>query len=310
MNGSENQDKPFVSALGAGREAFHSEISEYCLRIGERSAEDFILHFPPARIMKALASRPTERARIVSQATGIHDKVAHRMSPEASGEALQIALDEKVTSPGDIVRLFQPDDRQRYLDRKALWKFDVEGQPWKAPPSNPAAFQRAKAYIAYIMERGLANLLMTHEEMVAALTVQKLATSLPKEQLGSIIQAALGRKEKFTEQHLLEMTPPEVLVQHISLEFLWDRVIVPLIASRHGYLEEVKGPTSTPAPAGASTPGPFDIAKPAAAAAPADTADVSEDDIVEDDLLEPDTEIAHVRKIAEGASGPGKPKGK
>src|SRR5688572_18107408 len=176
IDGSKKQDdKPFVSSLGSGREGFHAEITEHCLRVGERSPEDFIRHFPCAHIMKALESRPTERSRIVSEATGIHDKVAHKMSPMASGEALQIALDEKVTTPADIVRLFQPDDRQRYLDRKALWKFTVEGQPWKAAPSNKSQFERAKSYLAYVLNRALANRLLSHEELLNAITVQKMA---------------------------------------------------------------------------------------------------------------------------------------
>ena len=36
----------FVSGLGKGREAFHSEVTEYCFRVGERTAEDFLRLFP------------------------------------------------------------------------------------------------------------------------------------------------------------------------------------------------------------------------------------------------------------------------
>ncbi len=227
----------FVSSLGTGREAFHSEVTEYCLRIGERSAEDFIRHFPPIKIMEVLASRPMERARIVTEATGIREKVALKMSPDNSGEALQIALDEKVTTPADIVRLFQPDDRQRYLDRRALWKFDVEGEPWKVAQSGKGAFERAKSYVAYILERALANLLVNHEEIIEALTVDKLATLLPRDQLGAIISSALKKGDKFTEAHLLEAVPPSSLVKHIPLDYIWERVINPLVAERHEYAD-------------------------------------------------------------------------
>lgn len=227
--------KGFVSGLGAGREAFHSEVTEFCLRIGERSPEDFMRHFSSAHIMRALTSRPMERARIVSQSTGVNEKVALKMSPEASGEALQIALDEKVTTAADVVRLFQPDDRQRYLDRKALWTFDVEGDPSKVTASNRPNFERAKAYIAYIIERGLANLLLSHAELAAAITVEKLAALLPREELGSIIATALRQGEKFTEEHLLTAVPPRTLVDHLPLDYLWTRVVLPLIAERHDY---------------------------------------------------------------------------
>lgn len=231
------EGKSFVSGLGAGREAFHSEVAEYCLRIGERSPEDFMRHFSSSHIMRALTSRPMERSRIVSSATGVNEKVALKMSPEASGEALQIALDEKVTTPADVVKLFQPDDRQRYLDRKALWVFCVEGEPFKVTASNRAGFERAKAYVAYIIERGLSNLLLSHTELVAAITVEKLAALLPREELGAIIAASLRQEEKFNEDHLLTQVPPRTLVDHLPLDYLWTRIISPLIAERHDYAQ-------------------------------------------------------------------------
>ncbi len=146
-----------------------------------------------------------------------------------------------MTLPADIVRLFQPDDRQRYLDRRALWKFDVEGEPWKVAQSGKGAFERAKSYVAYILERALANLLINHEEIIDALTVDKLATLLPRDQLGAIISIALKKGDKFTEAHLLEAVPPTSLVKHIPLDYVWERVINPLIAERHEYSDKALG---------------------------------------------------------------------
>ena len=68
---------PFVSGLGKGREAFHAEVTEFALRSGERTPEDFLRHFSCRAIMRSLEARPMERARIVSQSTGVHEKVAH-----------------------------------------------------------------------------------------------------------------------------------------------------------------------------------------------------------------------------------------
>jgi hypothetical protein len=285
--------KSFISSLGAGREAFHSEITEYCLRIGERSPEDFIRHFSSAHIMQALTSRPTERARIVSQATGVHERVAHKMSPEASGEALQIALDEKVTTPADIVRLFQPDDRQRYLNRRALWQFNVEGDPWKVTASSKANFERAKAYVAYILERALANLLVSHEELVASITVEKLAALLPREELGSIIAMALRQTEKFSEENLIAAVPPRTLVDHVPLDYVWNRVVVPLIAERHEYAPRAGAVEAPPPPIAVRTElateetwslSPTPDAGEAPVMFPAGDADVvTVDDIIEED---------------------------
>jgi hypothetical protein len=226
---------PFVSGLGKGREAFHAEVTEFALRVGERTPEDFLRHFPCRAIMRSLEARPMERARIVSQSTGVHEKVAHKMSPDASGESLQIALDESVTTAAAIVKLFQPDDKQRYLERHALWAFDIEGQPWKTTPATKSTHDRAKSYVAYILERALNNLLVSHEEVVHAITVTKLAQCLPKEKLGSIIEASLKTSNKFTEEDLLGAVPPRDLVDYVALDYLWEKVVTPLIAEAHDY---------------------------------------------------------------------------
>jgi hypothetical protein len=226
----------FISGLGKGREAFHSEVTEFCLRIGERTPEDFLRMFSCSKIMISLASRPMERARIISELTGVHERVANKLSPENSGETLQIALDEGVTTPKDIIRLFQADDRQRYLNRHELWAFDTEGQPWKASINDNAAHGRAEKYIAYIIDRAIDNLLISHDEIVSALGVVKLAGWLPSELLGQIIEASLKKSDKFTEEDLLRAAPPSSLVTHVPLDYLWDKVVVPLIAEQHDYV--------------------------------------------------------------------------
>jgi hypothetical protein len=225
----------FISGLGKGREAFHSEVTEFCLRIGERTPQDFLRLFSCSKIMISLASRPMERARIISELTGVHERVANKLSPENSGETLQIALDEGVTTPKDIVRLFQADDRQRYLNRHELWAFDIEGQPWKASINDNVAHGRAEKYIAYIIDRAIDNLLISYDEIVSALGVVKLAGWLPSELLGQIIESALKKSDKFTEEDLLRAAPPSSLVTHVPLDYLWDKVVVPLIAEQHDY---------------------------------------------------------------------------
>jgi hypothetical protein len=274
----------FVSGLGKGREAFHSEVTEYCLRVGERTPEDFLRLFPCSKIMVSLSSRPMERARIISELTGVHERVANKLSPENAGETLQIALDEGVTTPKEIVRLFQPDDRQRYLNRHELWAFDIEGQPWKASSSDTGAHTRAEKYVAYIMERAIENLLISHEDIVSALGVVRLAGWLPSELLGQIIEASLKKSDKFTEEDLLRAAPPSSLVTHVPLDYLWEKVVVPLIAEQHDYVAkpgftkpspEVEGGWSL-RPAGDDNP-----VKPATGAEDGDM--VGEDEIIETD---------------------------
>ncbi|HEX2869935.1 MAG TPA: hypothetical protein VHP33_01740 [Polyangiaceae bacterium] len=272
----------FVSGLGKGREAFHAEVTEYCLRAGERTPEDFLRLFSCSKIMVSLSSRPMERARIISELTGVHERVANKLSPENAGETLQIALDEGVTTPKDIVRLFQPDDRQRYLNRHELWAFDIEGQPWKASSSDSTAHTRAEKYIAYIIDRAIENLLISHEDIVSGLGVVKLAGWLPSELLGQIIEASLKKSDKFTEEDLLRAAPPSSLVTHVPLDYLWDKVVVPLIAEQHDYAPK-PGDAKPPTDADSSwslRPAPEATAKPATSE---DGDMVGEDEIIESD---------------------------
>ena len=47
------------------------------------------------------------------------------------------------------------------------------GRTWKVTATSKVNYERAKAYIAYLIERSIANLLLSHDELVAALTVGK-----------------------------------------------------------------------------------------------------------------------------------------
>jgi hypothetical protein len=286
----------FVSGLGKGREAFHSEVTEYCLRVSERTAEDFLRLFTCSKIMIALSSRPMERARIISELTGVHERVANKLSPENAGETLQIALDEGVTTPKDILRLFQPDDRQRYLNRHELWAFDIEGQPWKASASDTVAHTRAEKYIAHIIERAIDNLLISHEDIVSALGVVKLAGWLPSELLGQIIEASLKKSDKFNEEDLLHAAPPSSLVTHVPLDYLWDKVVVPLIAEQHDY-----APKSSDAKPSGDAEGGWSL-RPASDTVAKPAGNSEEGDMVgEDEIIETDDEA----RASEGGGGLG-----
>jgi len=282
----------FISGLGKGREAFHSEVTEYCLRIGERTSEDFLRLFSCSKIMISLASRPMERARIISELTGVHERVANKLSPENAGETLQIAVDEGVTTPKDIVRLFQADDRQRYLNRHELWAFDIEGQPWKASINDNVAHGRAEKYIAYIIDRAIENLLISYDEIVSALGVVKLAGWLPSELLGQIIEAALKKSDKFTEEDLLRAAPPSSLVTHVPLDYLWDKVVVPLIAEQHDYVPKKSDASGGNSDGGWSLrPSPESVSKVESKDAPPPASSEDGDMVGEDEIIETEDEV-------------------
>jgi len=270
---ADNQDKQsFVSSLGAGREAFLAEVCEYSLANGERSADDFLRHFSAGQIMQALADRPEERAKILTGATGTHAKIAPRMSADAAGETLQIALDETLTTAAQIVELFAPDDKQRYLNDREIWKFVVSGEPTSSSRKGET-LERSKKFVRYVLERALHHKLLDQRELVSSLTVARLTTLLPPSVLAAIIEASLEASGKFTHADVVNVAPPEKLVAHVPVDYIWQKVVVPHIAERHKFTsnggagakepgegEKSSAPPSQPSQPTASEDAEFDAA--------------------------------------------------
>ncbi|OGL73232.1 hypothetical protein A3E39_02885 [Candidatus Uhrbacteria bacterium RIFCSPHIGHO2_12_FULL_60_25] len=231
-------EKPFQTDLGAGRDGFLAHVIVKGLELGERTPEDFIRHFPSKAIMLALADRPILRANILVAATGTKEKTALKKSADSAGDDLQIALDEGDTTCAEIIRLFQPDERVRYLERTKLWAYATESKFWARTSKDKDDFVRAQAYVAFILDVAIKNLLVDHTQVVSALTVDRLARDLPKEMLGKLIAAALADERKFTEETFLSAVPPETLVKHVSLAYIWETVVHPLVAESHGFVAE------------------------------------------------------------------------
>ncbi len=247
----ESDDTPeFTSKLSAGRERFLSHVLDFGLSTGRRTADDFIRHFPPDKIMTGLKNQPRLRANILVLATGLKQRIALKKSATSAAEDLQIALDESETDAESVVTLFEPDDRVRYLDAKELWAYVIEGEFWTASPTNKDEFKVAKQNVAFMLSRALTDKLVTHEDVVAGVTVAEIAARLPKAELGKIIAAALENSRKdspFRDSDLLAAMPPEVLVDYVPLPHLYKKVIVAKIAQEHGYVEAEESTEGDPA---------------------------------------------------------------
>jgi hypothetical protein len=193
--------------------------------------------------MEGLKDQAKLRADILVQATGVREKVAIKKSWESCADDLQIALDENETSAGSIMKIFQLDDRVRYLDHKALWAYVTEGEFWKISPSRQKEYAAAKSHMAFMLGRALEDKLVTHQDIVEGITVEELASRLPKSELGKIIKGALEcgkRNAPFTETDLLGSMPPDVLVNYMPLFQVWDAIIEPKIAVEHSYTNKRK----------------------------------------------------------------------
>jgi hypothetical protein len=256
---SSQTNDEFVSKLDKNNQRFLAHVVVHGLAVGRRTPVDFIRHFSPSTIMKGLDARPHLRADILEITTGVNRKVALKKSAGSAGEDVQIALDEGVTSAEQIVRVFHPDDRVRHLDNKKLWSYVVEGDFWAIDPNSRPEFERAKEHVAFILDRALIDRLITHEDLIEGVTVEKLAECLPRAQLAQIIKAALelGRNKKpFSEEELLRASASRVIVDDISLRHIWETVVVPRIARAHGFEDEPRagnGAATTAKPAEVKT---------------------------------------------------------
>ena len=223
---------PHESQLPDGWRRFLAHAIEHGFTVGRREPEDFIRHFPPSAIMEGLEDESQRRANILVICTGVRMKIAIKKSHASCAEDLQIALDEDETDAETVVTLFDPDDRVLYLDQRKLWAYVTEGEFW-----NDEGSKNAREHVAYMLQRALQDELITHREIVEGISTAKMARLLPREELGRMIAAALEMAhdgKPFDEKKMLEMVPPATLVEAIPLRHLWEKVVVPKIAERHG----------------------------------------------------------------------------
>ncbi len=230
----------FESRLTDGTERFLAHMIEHAFTIGRRSSRDFLRHFPPSTIMEALKDNPSLRADILEAATGVKRKVALKKSAGSSGEDLQIALDEGEAASDEVVRLFRPDDRVRYLPRAKLWSFLTEGEFWKVNKNEKGSYDRAQAHLAFLLDRALKDQMINHQDVIDGISVAKLCLLMPRPELETAMNSALSlgrRGQPFSDRDLYDGLSSASMVNYIPLPHIWEEVVHPFIAVEHGLSE-------------------------------------------------------------------------
>jgi hypothetical protein len=261
MAKSESTDG-FVSHLPGARERFLSQLVHHALASGWRTPEDFLRQFPPAAIMESLSSATELRARLLVATTGVHEKIARKKCVASAGEDLQLALDERITDPAAVVAAFAPDERVRHLDARRLWRFVVEGESW-SPLGNTTGAGRARAVerLTFIVERALAEQIVTLRDVFDGLTFDEIASCLPQTELQAVVTHALRCAREGTplgEERFLEVVRLESLLEHIAIDHSWQRVVLDRIALPAGFVEGPvrSSPSSAQPTVAAETPAP------------------------------------------------------
>lgn len=192
--------------------------------------------------MQALADRKDLRADILVPTTGLKRRIAVKKSWQSAADDIQTAIDESETDAQTLVTAFHPDDRVRYLDGTKLWSFLVEGEFWTSTAKGPT-IAVARKHVAYLIDRALADKLITARDVVDGISVAQMTSHLPRGELAKIIGAALeaGRaKASFTDVELLAALPPSVLVEHVPLTQIFESVVHTKVAMVHDYIAKPK----------------------------------------------------------------------
>ena len=230
--------KPFDSHHTTGRERYLAQVMEYALAESWASAEDFLRHFPPRKIITTLKEQDDLRVEILVKAGKVHQKLAAKKSIESAAEDLELAVSEGICEPREVLEVFKPDDRITHLDAAELWKFANEGEFYSVGAID-TDYDRVLARIVFMIEQALDQRLITLEDIGDALTFEEIASLMPIERLQDVVRHALkeGRTgNPLTEEALLSIVPLPELLGFFDLEQVWKRVILTKIAGPQNYI--------------------------------------------------------------------------
>jgi hypothetical protein len=219
----------FRSSLEAPRDRFLSELLARALPSALRTATDFLTHFPPRVLIPALAGEAELRADVVQAATACKRRTALGKSIASAVDDLEVALKVRDTTEEQVLECLPLDERVRLLPRPDVWAFVAEPILTEKP--------EADALVTHLLARALAHALMTPEQVVNAIGVSDLVEALPKSELTAVVNSVLGAPAKYSSADLLNVLHPAVLVKYLPLTVIWSRVVIPLVADPHGFLE-------------------------------------------------------------------------
>jgi hypothetical protein len=232
---------PVATAPTASARRFLAQLMEYQFREGWRTPDDFVKHFPAETIMAALERAPDLRVAILAAATGIHEQILRRKSPALAAEDLSLALDEGTTSSMQLLSVFSPEDRVRFLDARRLWDFLAEDQFWRFDPEgSDEQRQGAADRMSFTLTQALTERLLSLRDILDGLTYEAVADSLSPHELRTVVRHALIKGRDgigLNEKVLLEVLPLDKLVRSLPLEHIWNEVVVRRIAIQAGFTD-------------------------------------------------------------------------
>lgn len=240
----------YDSKLPTGKERFLSQLVVHALGAGWRTAEDFVRHFPPPVLIESLAKADELRSDLLIRAGKVHAKLAPKKSINSGSEDLSIALSEGLCSAQEILDVYGPDERVKYLPAPRLWAFLTEGNFFKSAPSDPD-YDRALGRLVFTLERAIAEQLLAPIDLGEGLSFSVIAERLPLEAARRLALHSLstGRSGRpLDEVSLLECIPLPELVSYIDLSHTWEHVVLARVARTQGFTVDGVAPAARVSP--------------------------------------------------------------
>ncbi len=219
------------SKLDTSSARFLSLCYQFALKENWITPEQINAEFNAETLMAALEPAVELRARLLVEGAGVHAKIAPKKSTSAAAEVLQIALDEKICTPAQLLELINIDEHVRYLDAQALWDLLTRGQFWLE------SGQRVQQRLLAMIETALEQELLDVPRLIRAVTPERIASDLPADMVQSALVTAIHSGLQATPlnaQLLVESLPLSSWMEHVSLAHIWESVILGEVASGAG----------------------------------------------------------------------------
>jgi hypothetical protein len=232
---------PAASSPTVSGKRYLSQLMDHAFREGWRTPDDFVRYFPAVSIMASLKAAPELRVKLLAAATGIYEEILRRKTPALAAEDLRIALEEGTTNSLQLLNVFTPEDRVRYLDPHRIWDFLAEDQFWLLDSEAGEEQRRGAAErMAFTLTQALTERLLTLRDVLDGLTYDAVADSLSPHELRAVVRFALLKGRDgigLNEKVLLEVLPLEKLVRCVPLDHIWQEVVIRRLAIPCGFTD-------------------------------------------------------------------------
>lgn len=213
---------------------FLSLCLEHAFELDWLTAPAFVAAFGPQALMEHLNPAVDLRAKLLIEAAGVNAKVAKKKSTAAAAEDLQLALQEGVCTPLDVLEQLSFDEMVQWLPPKELWHFLTSDAFYQK--NDP----RSRERMLFMLEAAQFESLLDSTTILRALTPELVAKVLPKDLVDEVLAQALIKGmagEAFSPESLVEVLPLATWLEHVRLGDVWTRVVEGEIVSTTNWTE-------------------------------------------------------------------------